>query len=134
MDTFLVIFLVVIVIVGLGLLVGLGQFTRRRSGLDPKYYRDKWDKIQQVQKMGEPGWQVAIIQADKLLDQALKARGFSGETMGERLKSSHAGDKVWAAHKIRNRIAHEADVRLNPVMVSQALRGFKEGLKNVGAL
>jgi len=134
MDSVLILFLVLIVVAGLVLLVGLGRFTRRRSGLDPKYYRDKWNKIEQVQKMGEPGWQVAIIQADKLLDQALKERGFAGETMGDRLKSSHAGDKVWAAHKIRNRIAHETDVRLNPVMVSQALRGFRQGLKNVGAL
>ncbi len=134
MDSLLILFLALIVIAGLVLLAGLGQFGRRRSGLDSKYYRDKWAKIEQVQKMGEPGWQVAIIQADKLLDQALKERGFAGETMGDRLKSSHAGDKVWAAHKIRNRIAHEADVKLNPVMVSQALRGFKQGLKNVGAL
>lgn len=134
MDSLLILFLALIVIAGLVLLVGLGQFTRRRSGLDSKYYRDKWAKIEQVQKMGEAGWQVAIIQADKLLDQALRERGFSGETMGERLKSSHAGDKVWAAHKIRNRIAHESDVRLNPIMVNQALRGFKQGLKNVGAL
>ena len=134
MDSLLMLFLGLIVLVGLVLLVGLGQFTRRRSGLDGKYYREKWAKIEQVQKMGEAGWQVAIIQADKLLDQALKERGFTGETMGERLKSSHAGDKVWAAHKVRNRIAHEADVRLNAVMVGQALRGFKQGLKNVGAL
>ncbi len=134
MDSLLILFLALIVIAGLVLLAGLGQFGRRRSGLDSKYYRDKWAKIEQVQKVGEPGWQVAIIQADKLLDQALKERGFAGETMGDRLKSSHAGDKVWAAHKIRNRIAHEADVKLNPVMVSQALRGFKQGLKNVGAL
>lgn len=134
MDLLLILFLALIVVAGLVLLVGLGQFTRRRSGLDGKYYRDRWAKIEQVQKMGEPGWQVAIIQADKLLDQALKQRGFAGDTMGERLKSSHAGDKVWAAHKIRNRIAHESDVKLNPVMVAQALRGFKQGLKNVGAL
>ena len=134
MDSLLILFLALIVVAGLVLLVGLGQFTRRRSGLDGKYYRDRWAKIEQVQKMGEPGWQVAIIQADKLLDQALKQRGFAGDTMGERLKSSHAGDKVWAAHKIRNRIAHESDVKLNPVMVAQALRGFKQGLKNVGAL
>jgi hypothetical protein len=134
MDSLLMIFLAVVVVAGLVLLVGLGQFSRRRSGLDSKYYRDKWAKIEQVQKMGEAGWQVAIIQADKLLDQALKQRGFTGETMGDRLKSSHAGDKVWAAHKIRNRVAHETDVRLNSVMVGQALRGFKQGLKNVGAL
>ncbi len=134
MDSILMIFLVLIVLIGLALLVGMGQFTRRRSGLDPKYYRDKWAKIEQVQKMGEAGWQVAIIQADKLLDQALKERGFAGETMGDRLKSAHAGDKIWAAHKVRNRIAHETDVRLNAIVVSQALRGFKQGLKNVGAL
>ena len=134
MDSLLMLFLALIVLAGLVLLVGIGQFTRRRSGLDPRYYRDKWAKIEQVQKMGEAGWQVAIIQADKLLDQALKERGFAGETMGDRLKSSHAGDKIWAAHKIRNRIAHETDVKLNAVMVSQALRGFKQGLKNVGAL
>ena len=134
MDSVLMIFLAIVVLAGLVLLVGLGQFTRRRSGLDTKYYRDRWAKIEQVQKMGEAGWQVAIIQADKLLDKALKERGFSGETMGDRLKSSHAGDKVWAAHKIRNRIAHESDVKLNSIMVSQALRGFKQGLKNVGAL
>jgi hypothetical protein len=134
MEPILMIFLAVVVIVGLVLLVGLGQFSRRRSGLDLNYYRDRWSKIEQVQKLGEPGWQVAIIQADKLLDQALKARGFGGETMGDRLKSAHAGDKVWAAHKLRNRIAHEADVKLNPLVVSRALQGFKTGLKNVGAL
>lgn len=134
MDAFLMIFLAVLVIAGLVLLVGMGQFTRRRSGLDVKYYRDRWEKIEQVQKMGEAGWQVAIIQADKLLDRALKERGFAGETMGDRLKSSHAGDKIWAAHKVRNRIAHETDVKLNAIVVNQALRGFKQGLKNVGAL
>lgn len=134
MDAILMIFLAIVVIAGLVLLVGLGQFSRRKSGLDVKYYRERWEKIEQVQKMGEPGWQVAIIQADKLLDRALKERGFSGETMGDRLKSSHAGDKIWAAHKVRNRIAHESDVKLNPIVVNQALRGFKQGLKNVGAL
>lgn len=134
MDVILMVFLAIVVIAGLVLLVGMGQFTRRRSGLDNKYYRDRWSKIEQVQKMGEPGWQVAIIQADKLLDRALKERGFAGETMGERLKSAHAGDKIWAAHKVRNRIAHESDVKLNAIVVNQALRGFKQGLKNVGAL
>ena len=134
MDSLLMLFLGLIVLAGLVLLAGLGQFGRRRSGLDSKYYRDRWAKIEQVQKMGEAGWQVAIIQADKLLDQALKQRGFSGETMGDRLKSSHAGDKVWAAHKVRNRIAHEPDIKLSSITVNQALRGFKQGLKNVGAL
>lgn len=134
MDTLLMIFLAVIALAGIVLLVGMGQFTRKRSGLDVKYYQNKWAKIQEVQKLGEAGWQVAVIQADKLLDHALKQRGFPGETMGDRLKSAHAGDKVWAAHKVRNRIAHESDVRISGNTANQALRGFKEGLKNIGAL
>lgn len=134
MDALLMMFLVVVAFAGIVLLVGMGQFSRKRSGLDVKYYRNKWAKILEVQKLGEAGWQVAIIQADKLLDHALKQRGFPGETMGDRLKSSNAGDRVWAAHKIRNRIAHESDVRIGSSTVNQALRGFKEGLKNVGAL
>lgn len=52
MDIVLMIFLAIVVIAGLVLLVGMGQFTRRRSGLDVKYYRDRWAKIEQVQKMG----------------------------------------------------------------------------------
>ncbi|OGC52318.1 hypothetical protein A2982_01925 [candidate division WWE3 bacterium RIFCSPLOWO2_01_FULL_39_13] len=54
-----------------------------------------------------------IIEADKLLDHSLKKSGVKGETLGEKLKNSEKlfeysqYNRIWAAHKLRNRIAHE---------------------------
>lgn len=57
-------------------------------------------------------WKLAIIEADIILDDILKQRGYAGNSLGERLKSispqqlSSLND-AWEAHKIRNRIAHD---------------------------
>ena len=57
-------------------------------------------------------WRIAILEADAMLDEAIKSAGGSGDTLGERLKSLDSGDfqtlqSAWDAHKIRNMIAHE---------------------------
>jgi transposase len=138
MDIMLMAMFVVIIVAGLVLMAMISGFGKRRSGLDNKLYAERWQRIESLQQTGDAGWQVAIIEADKLVDMALKARGYSGETMGERLKSARTAfrnnDHTWQAHKLRNRIAHEHDVRLNSLMVSQALRSFKAALKDLGAL
>ena len=79
-----------------------------------------------------------MFDADKLLDQALRDRGLSGKTMAERMKQYQGkwsnGNGVWAAHKLRNRLAHETDVRIDYDRARQALIAFKQGLKDVGAI
>jgi hypothetical protein len=67
---------------------------------------------------------------------ALKERGVRGNTMGERMKNSSwsNANAVWAAHKIRNKIAHEADVAVDYDTARRALASFKQGLKDVGAI
>ncbi|CAN5156806.1 hypothetical protein BH11PAT4_BH11PAT4_4290 [soil metagenome] len=81
---------------------------------------------------------VAISEADKLLDGALKAANFAGTTMGERLKASqHVFDPylyshVWEAHKLRNRLAHEVGISVNGQEVKQALHAFEQGLLALG--
>jgi hypothetical protein len=81
---------------------------------------------------------LAIIDADKLLDDALKKRHFKGKTMGERLvaaqKNLSDNDAVWFAHKLRNRLVHETNVRLKKRDVQKALSGFRQGLRDLGAL
>jgi hypothetical protein len=57
-------------------------------------------------------WKLAIIEADIILDELLKQRGYAGNSLGERLKSIAPSQLVslqdaWEAHKVRNRIAHE---------------------------
>lgn len=136
--TTVVIFLLAILIVGAILFVVL--FVTRKSGshLDTAAYRTRWLKIEQVLSRDQPAsYQLAVLEADKLLDKALKERGIHGQTMGERMKSykqqwSNA-NAVWGAHKLRNQIAHETDVRLSFDDARRALAGFKQALKDIGA-
>ncbi|MFN3188399.1 MAG: hypothetical protein ACK42D_02530 [Candidatus Paceibacteria bacterium] len=56
-------------------------------------------------------WKHAIIEADIILDKALKQLGYAGASLGERLRSitpTMLGsiDDAWEAHKVRNHIAH----------------------------
>jgi hypothetical protein len=56
-------------------------------------------------------WKLAIIEADIILDEALKRQGYAGTSLGERLKSIspeslHSIRDAWDAHMVRNKIAH----------------------------
>jgi len=77
----------------------------------------------------------AILDADKLLDFALKKNGFEG-SLGEKLKKSGPRfsdlNGVWSAHKLRNQIAHElGDIDKNEA--KKALSQFKKALNDLGA-
>lgn len=57
-------------------------------------------------------WKLAIIEADIILDDILKQRGYAGHSLGERLKSIAPSQleslqDAWEAHKVRNNIAHQ---------------------------
>jgi len=97
-----------------------------------------WSSIQEhVASESQPVWKLAVIEADKMLDDITVTQGFFGATLGERLKN--ADDTVfrtlqdaWEAHKIRNRIAHEPGFHLTRreaqraiVMYERVFREFK---------
>ncbi len=138
MDSKILIFLVVILILALAFWIYVNFANRQRSGLDRAYYQKQWQKIDSFKKNGSAGCQLAIIEADKLLDHALKQSGFYGATMGDRLKDANRSfmnvNDVWQAHKLRNRLAHEQNVNLNFVATDKALRSFRSALKDLGAL
>lgn len=138
MDSLLLLVLAAVLIVGVVFLAGIGSLNRRRSGLDHAYYQKQWAIIEGFKNNGGAGLQLAIFEADKLLDHALKGRGYQGDTMGERLKSANRAfmntNAVWDAHKLRNRLAHEQNVPLNSLVTDKALRSFKAALKDLGAL
>jgi dihydrodipicolinate reductase len=107
--------------------------------LDKQYFRAKCLEIEHQLKKDEPSsYAMSVFNYDKLLDQALKSRGARGSTMGDRLKSSGAlfSDRngVWTAHKLRNRIAHESDVRVKYEESRYALNRFRQALKDIGAI
>ena len=130
-------FLVVVIVFGVLVLAVLNRLAPRRTGsLDSQYFQQKWMELLARVKTPE-GMLLAIIDADKLLDEALKKRHFRGKTMGERLVSAQRiikdNDSVWYAHKLRNRLVHEPNVRLKKNEAKTALAGFRQGLKDLGA-
>lgn len=130
-------FFVAIIIAGISILVLVGYVSQNSPELDKTPFRDAWKKVAE-KAQHEMTWELAIVNADKLLDAALKKKGYKGSTMGERLISAKKvlsnRNSVWEAHKLRNRIVHEENVRLNEARVYEALKGFEIALKDVGAL
>ena len=115
------------------------KFMPNSSGLNKEKYQSKWMEIERQAKASSlDSRSMSILKADKLLDQALKETGAKGETMGQRMKSRQgvwtSPNSVWAAHKLRNQIAHEDHVNLNEDIVRRALASFKKALIDLGAL
>ena len=111
------------------------KFWRRR--LKPDQFAERWHVLQKNCATRKT-WPVAIIDADDLLDEALKRRGFKGKTTGERLVAAQHtftdNEAVWFGHKLRNQIVGR-DVRtLKKQDIIDALSGFRQALKDLGAL
>lgn len=107
--------------------------------LDQNKYRSRWMSIESQLKRDDPNTHVlCILNADKLLDQALRDRGLNGKTMAERMKQFQGkwtnGNGIWAAHKVRNKLAHEPDARIDYDRARQALIAYKQALKDTGAI
>jgi hypothetical protein len=113
------------------------RLRHRPKKLNVKYYQGHWNEVQSLCK-SQNTWPLAIINGDKLLDDALKARRYKGKTMGERLVSAQRdltdNDSVWFGHKLRNKLVHEETPPIKQAEVMKVLTGFRQALKDLGAL
>lgn len=139
MDVTLVIFFAAVLIIGGALFAIIGLTKQSGRALNQNDYRSRWLAIEQALKPGEvSSYHLAVLNADKLLDKALRERGVRGETMGERMKTAQSTwsnrDEVWTAHKLRNQVAHEPNVDVSYEAARRALIGFKRALKDIGAI
>ena len=130
--------IVALVGAGLAVLGGITFMSRfTRKGLNREYFTGRWRTLQKGLNKKD-AWPMAVIQADSLLDEALRKRRFKGKTMGERLVSAQKtlsdNDTTWFAHKLRNKLVHEVDINLSQKDVQKALVGFRQALKDLGAL
>lgn len=106
---------------------------------DRESMRRRWAEVRKMADApGEVSRKVAILEADKLLDSALKSLGMPGMTLGERLKFAQYKHpelrEVWWAHKVRNQLAHEASYHLDARVARNALREFEKALTRIGAI
>jgi hypothetical protein len=126
------------IIILLSLIFAAAWLTKRRfSPLNLEYFSKHWKDLQK-KCADKATWPLAIIDADKLVDEALKKSHVKGKTMGERLvtvqRSLTNNDGVWYAHKLRNKLVHEQYDKLREQDVKEALIGFRQALKDLGAL
>ena len=138
-DNTLLGFILGVLVVG-ALLIAVITLTKKGGAqLDVDKYRMKWLAIEnQLSRDNQSSCTLAVLNADKLLDQALRERGIRGQTMGERMKTAKEtwsnANAVWDAHKLRNQIAHESDHQVTYDDARRAIAGFKQALKDIGAI
>jgi len=133
-DIMLYVAMAVLVVI----LVVLLLLRRYRSRhLNNVYFAERWKDLQAHCKSRKT-WPLAIIDADNLLDEALKRGLYKGKTTGERLVTAQhtltSNESVWFGHKLRNKIAGEDVRKLKKQDILQALGGFRQALKDLGAL
>ncbi len=137
-DMTTILFLLGILIVGVLLIVVIVITRKAPKGIDREQFQNDWLQIENAVTDDSGSQQLAILNADKLLDKALKQLRYQGNTMGERMTAASRvftkREAVWAAHKLRNKIAHEDTVKLSQQLTRRALKSFKQALKDVGAL
>lgn len=110
---------------------------RRRKPIDTTYFVAEWKTLQKLLR-NKDRWDVALMQADNLLDIALKKKHFRGKSMGERMVKAQRlftdNDSLWFAHKLRNKIESDPKLKLKEADLKQALVGLRQALKDLGAL
>lgn len=142
---FFVTTLIFVAIIGLYILYvtrgKLEKIERSSKKEKPVLNRDlivsKWREVEAMLREGSPAnYRQAIMEADKLVDMVLKTK-VPGDTMGERLKNARGlfhhqtYDRLWTGHKIRNKLAHEAEFEGLSSDAKMAVRNFEKALKEL---
>ncbi len=125
---------------GLTAAVPAGEGTTGTAATTGGPLTQRWQVVaSHLDSSRETDWKVAVIEADKLVDDALAHAGFSGETFGDRLANIAPDallslDGLWWAHKVRNRLAHEADYFLRYTEARQAIAYYEQTLRELNAV
>lgn len=84
-----------------------------------------------VESPNDSDWRVAIIEADSMMEEALKDSGLSGTNVSELLEGAKGSgyrsiQDAWDAHLIRNKIAHDgSDFPLSQVEARRVIKMFQ---------
>ncbi len=111
----------------------------REYKLDRAGIKKRWQEIENLlKKPGEMNYKIAVLEADKLLDYALKSMAMPGKDLAERIRFAsfkfNKLKRIWWAHGVRNQLVHEPSFHLNYGIAKKAIRDFKRALKEIGVL
>ena len=100
----------------------------------------RWRAVLQKAALNPPqSYTLAIIEADKVPDEALKHVGLQGEHMADRLEKLNGGDMrtlegLWRVHRLRNELVHAPDFDISEVDAKDVLAVYEKFLKELGVL
>lgn len=115
---------------------------RRLSAQDREKAIERWHWIDDQLQVGLPNnLKLAIIEADKVLDDALEVYYPEKKNTGERLIAAKEKfpdrqiyDDLWYGHKIRNIIVHETHYDLPSFEAKNIINKYKLALQQLGLL
>lgn len=93
-----------------------------------------------IESPNESDWRVAIIEADSMLEEVLRGKGFAGETLSELLEGMKSSgypstQNAWDAHLIRNQIAHQgSEFALSQVEGRRVIKMFQNAFEELGSI
>lgn len=139
MDGGAIAFILAILVIAVLIFVAILLTGKRAHIFNKETYQARFLAIEnKLNRENSATYMNSVIEADKLLDKAMIEMGIPGKTMGDRLKKSGTRfsdvDKLWKAHKLRNALAHEADLEITYKQAATAVLIYKQALKDLGAI
>lgn len=123
-----------IVVVFIGV---IAYFKVRNRQVNKVYFQKRWTKLEQL-CIDQKSWCQVVIDADNLLNEALKKKHYKGKTTGERLVSAQrqlsSNHTVWYGHKLRTKIEEKELKKISKKDAKVALSGFHKALKDIGVI
>lgn len=111
------------------------------GGPQPIARNETWENIRSKLLSDSPSdWRLGIIEADIYMDRMFDAKGFYGDTVGDKLKNL-TPDKLpsvqiaWEGHKVRNQIAHQgSDFSLTMPEARRVLSYYEIVFRDLGVI
>lgn len=97
----------------------------------------QWIKIiKKTESGGEQNFKLAIVQADDLMLQTLKDRGFQGKDFEELIANVDKKiipnyEDILEAHEIRNNIVYDLDYKLDLERAKKMLNDYQDAIRNI---
>lgn len=114
--------------------------SRRTLTLRDALMQERWRAVLAKAASGSAdAFRIAVIDADKLADDALRQLGLEGEHMADRLEKIAPAElrsleRLWRAHRIRNDLVHTPGFELSREAAARTLEDYEAFLKEVQVL
>jgi len=98
----------------------------------------RWGKIKKrLEKDNEAEYKLALIEADKMLDDILKRMGYGEESLNDKLKRLSSSDvsnleELLKANEICQNVVHDPDYRLDKEKAKEIISIFEKSFKDLG--